>query len=67
MESSDPIDIEDIDRVIDGEEEFVESVKPADRSTDEDADEPVADEDGFLADLEMNGSGSRRTPCVLTL
>jgi hypothetical protein len=52
MESSDPIDIEDIDRVIDGEEEFVESIKPADRSTDEDAIDLATDGDGFLAALE---------------
>jgi hypothetical protein len=67
MESSDPIDIEDIDRVIDGEEEFIESVKLADRSTDEGAIDLATDGDGFLADPETNGLGSRRIPSALTL
>ena len=67
MESSDPINIEDIDRMIDGEEEFVESVKPSDRSTDEDATDPATVGDGFLTDPETNDSGSRRIPSILML
>ena len=49
MESSDPIDIEDINRGVYGEDEFVESVKPADKSIDDDTIGPAADD--FLADL----------------
>ena len=67
MESSDPTDIKDTDRGVDGGDEFVESVKPADRSIDDDMIDPAADGDGFLADLGTNGSTSRRIPSVLTL
>ena len=59
--------MDDIDRGVDGGEEFDEAVKPADRSTDDDAVDPVVGEDGILADLEKNGSGSRRIPSVLML
>ena len=54
MESSDPTDIRDTDRGVDGGDEFVESVKPADRSIDDDSIDPAADD--FLADLGTNGS-----------
>jgi hypothetical protein len=67
MESSDPIDIEDTDRGVDGGDEFVESVKPADRSIDDDMIDPATDGDGFFADPGKNGSGSRRTPSALML
>ena len=59
--------MDDIDRGVDGGEEFDEAVKPADRSTDDDAVDPGVGEDGILADLETNGSGSRRIPSVLML
>ena len=59
--------MDDIDRGVDGGEEFDVTVKPADRSTNDDAVDPVVGEDGILADLEKNGSGSRRIPSVLML
>jgi hypothetical protein len=65
--SSDPTDMDDIDRGYNGGEEFVDAVNPADRSIDADAADPVADEDGALADLETNGSGNQRIPSVLML
>jgi hypothetical protein len=67
LESSEPTDMVDIDRGVDGGEEFVEAVKPADRLTDNDAVDLAVGEDGSLVDLEMNGSGSRRIPSVLML
>ncbi|KAK1680966.1 hypothetical protein QYE76_041814 [Lolium multiflorum] len=67
MGSSDPTDIEDTDRGVDGGDELVESVKPAERSIDDDMVDPAADGDGFLADLGTKGSSNRRTPSALTL
>ena len=51
----------------DGEDEFVESVRPAERSTDDDMLGSAADSGDFLADLGAYGSSSRRTPSALTL
>jgi hypothetical protein len=59
--------MDDIDRGVDGGEEFVDAINPADRSIDADVADPVADEDGAIADLETNGSGKRRIPLVLML
>jgi hypothetical protein len=67
MESSDPTDIEDTDRGVDGGDEFIESIKPADRSIDDDMIDPAVDGGSFLADLGTNGLISRRIPSMLTL
>jgi hypothetical protein len=69
MESSDPTDIDDIDRrgVDGGEDVVVDADSSADRSTKigVDAVDPAVDDDGILDVLEMSGSGSQRMPSVL--
>jgi hypothetical protein len=68
MESSDPTDIDDIDRRgVDGGEEVVDADNSVTRSigTVVDAVDPVADENEVLAELGTSGSGSRRTPSQL--
>ena len=59
MGSSDPTDMEDADRGVEGAGELVEPVGPAERSSDDDA--------LGLVDLEMGDSSSRRIPSELTL
>jgi hypothetical protein len=65
MELLDPTDIKDANRGVDGGDEFIESVKPVDRSIDDDTIDPAADD--FLADLGTNGSISGRIPFMLPL
>jgi hypothetical protein len=53
MKLSDPTDIEDVNRGVEGEDEFVELVRPAERSNDDDRLGPAAGGCDSLVDLEV--------------
>jgi hypothetical protein len=69
IESSDPIDIDDVERrgVDGGEDVGVDANSAVDRPTETGLDvvDPAADDEGFLVVLDTSGSGSRRMPSAL--